>query len=352
MEAPALSKTPERRGRRRWLTTAILLVLLFSTPGLVNLLMNWWQRTHSPAPGQWYLVEGRKMHLYCTGKGSPTIVIAAGSGGDWLGSQTIQAGLSQWTSVCSYDRSGLGWSEPRQGPHDAEAIARQLHELLDNAGVQRPLLLVGASAGGFYVREYAREFPIEVAGVAFLDASSPNQLDELPGSRAWYDAGRRDRPREVRWQKLKVWLGWERLRGRCHDTPEPGLEKLMPYYEAEMCRPEYEGADLEEWMDFERAGQQAARLTSFGNVPLVVISQDPDRPKTGWTEQAIAAQPIWAKEQEALKSLSPKSWHVVAKGSRHHVQGDRPDIVLGEIKRMLDYLHGGPEPPFGTTTKQ
>ena len=305
---------------------------------------------HNPVRGSFYEIEGRLMYLDCLGSGSPTILLEAGSGDDTLYWQTIQPQLARVTRVCSYDRAGIGWSEPQTGPRDAEAIARQLHELLDRAAVPRPLVMAGASAGGYYVREYARAFPGEVAGVALLDASSPQQIDELPGSRAWYDAGRRTRPSETFWLKVRTAIGWERLMGRCRADPPPsGLDSLAGAMEAEMCRPGYVGGDLGEWMDFETAGHQAARLTSFGPVPLLVMSQDPDRPKTGWTADAIAAQPIWNREQEALKSLSPKSWRVIARGSPHHIHGARPELVVGEMTRLIDYLRGGATPPFGAT---
>ena len=57
---------------------------------------------------------------------------------------------------------------------------------------QRPLVFTGHSLGGLLVREYAREFPAEVAGVVLIDSSSPQQLDELPGERASYEQDKQD----------------------------------------------------------------------------------------------------------------------------------------------------------------
>jgi len=76
--------------------------------------------TH-PAPGSFYQVHGYKMHLYCTGSGSPTIVLEAGWGvsSPVVGWDNIQPDLAQITRVCSYDRAGLGWSEPQPGAGDA-----------------------------------------------------------------------------------------------------------------------------------------------------------------------------------------------------------------------------------------
>lgn len=66
-----------------------------------------------------------------------------------------------------------------------------------------------------YVREYAREFPAEVTGVALIESSSPDQLDEVPGFRAEYEEDKRDAKRELSEDRLRVWSGWERLIGDC-----------------------------------------------------------------------------------------------------------------------------------------
>ena len=161
----------------------LVAVVLAAGSALYNVVAGAMLRARYPALGALYAVDGHSMHLYCTGTGSPTVILEAGSGDNLLYWQTIQPQLSQVTRVCSYDRAGLGWSEPHEGSHDAEAIARQLHALLAAARVHPRLVLIGASAGGFYVREYAREFPGEAVGIAFLDASSPMQVDELPGQR-------------------------------------------------------------------------------------------------------------------------------------------------------------------------
>lgn len=306
-------------------------------------------RAHHPPLGSFYTVDGHSMHLYCTGAGSPAIILEAGAGDQLLYWQTIQPQLSRVTRVCSYDRAGLGWSQPVDGPHDAEAIVRQLHQLLNEAGVRGPLVLIGASAGGYYVREYAREFPGEAVGFALLDASFPTQVDELPGQREWYDAERPRRARQARWDKLRTALGWDRLMGKCHDDVPHGLERLRGDYDAEMCRTSYVGADLPEWFDFEKSGHEAGRLASFGNLPLLVMSQDPDRDKTGWTRDAVAAQAVWAREQAELAAMSARSWRVVARGSGHHIHQERPDLVVDEISQLVHYIRGGPAPAFGST---
>jgi pimeloyl-ACP methyl ester carboxylesterase len=327
-------------------------VLLVVALSLWNLAVTKWQHAQNPAPGNFYSVNGRQMHLYCSGTGSPTILIEAAAGATWLAWQGVQPKLAQLTRVCTYDRAGHGWSEPRSGPRDAETIVRELHELLDQAGVQRPLVLAGHSAGGLYVREYRREYPAEVAGAVLIDSSSPEQIAELPGWQATYEQGKRQKRRQLLWQKVRVWSGWERLMGRCKDVPSKELQNLAGQYNALMCRPAYVGGDESEFMYFEATAKEAGRLASFGNVPLLIISQDTGLRPEGASTEAIAEQRIWAQEQEALKSLSPLSWRVIARGAGHGVQHDRLDVVVNEMTRLIRYLREGPAPPFGSTVTE
>jgi pimeloyl-ACP methyl ester carboxylesterase len=350
-QAPAKHSYPRKAALAAGIITGACVLFLLAL-SLWNLAVTKWQHAHNPVPGEFYSVDGRQMHLYCSGTGSPTVVIEAGAGANSLGWQGAQPQLSQSTRVCTYDRAGHGWSEPRSGSRDAETIVRELHALLDQAGVQRPLVLTGHSAGGLYVREYARESPAEIAGVVLIDSSSPQQIDGLPGWRRSYEADKRDFARQLRWEKLRVWSGWERLMGRCHDTPSKELQYLAGQYDAEMCRPQYVGGEDAEFLYFETTCKQAARLTSFGNIPLLIISQDPDRRREGMTANAIAELPVWAREQEALKSLSALSWRVIARGSGHGVHHDRLDVVVAEMSRLIGYLRGGPAPLFGSTAVQ
>jgi pimeloyl-ACP methyl ester carboxylesterase len=315
-----------------------------------NLALVHWQQAHINLPGALYSVEGRQMHLYCAGAGSPTVVIETGVGSTSLGWYLVQERLSSLTRVCTYDRSGLGWSEPRDGPQDSETIARRLHILLNDAGVPRPLLLVGHSGGGLYIREYTREFPDEVAGLVFVDSSSPRQMDELPGFRAGYEDDMRHATRDLWIDRMRVWSGWERLMGRCKGRPDKGFENYADLYDAKECRPEYVDADFPGYRDFEAAAEQAGRLTSVGNKPVLVLSKDSHR--SGMDERAAAEAPFWDREQEELKSLSPQSWRIIARSSGHTIFKERADLVVAQLTLLINYLRGGTAPPFGMTTTQ
>jgi pimeloyl-ACP methyl ester carboxylesterase len=334
------------RHPRRLLRLAALLLLI---PGLLNIAVTEWEHARNPVPGRFYPVGGRRMHIDCAGSGSPTVVIEVAASASWLAWQGVQRALSPTTRVCTYDRAGHGWSAPRSGSRDAQTIVGELHALLDSAAVRRPVVLAGHSAGGLYVLEYAREFPGEVAGMALMDASSPRQIDELPGWRASYEAEKRVRGRKLLMERMAVWSGWERLLGRCRDTPSRELQDLAGQYNALMCRPVYVGGDESEFMHFETSARQAERVTSLGDIPLLIMTRDTRRPANAGDAEAIAEDSVWDHEQEEFKKLTPRSWRVVARGAGHAVQHDRLDLVVRHMTILVAAVRGGSAPPYGST---
>ena len=140
-----------------------------------------------PPPGRMVDVGGFKLHLHCTGHGTPTVVLEAGNGtmsADWA---WVQPEIAKTTRVCAYDRAGVAWSEPSPQPRDALHIAQELHTLLAEGGVRGPVVLVGHSFGGLYVREYAALFPAEVAGLVLVDATHPDQWIRPAGGKEQLD---------------------------------------------------------------------------------------------------------------------------------------------------------------------
>jgi pimeloyl-ACP methyl ester carboxylesterase len=289
------------------------------------------------------------MHMYCTGAGSPTIVIEAGLGNDWLDAQEIQPSLSRLTRVCTYDRSGLGWSPPRSGPRDAATIARQLHTLLDTAGVPRPLVLMGHSGGGIYVRVFASAYPSEVTGLVLVDAASPQQFSDLPGYQSSFSDFLSSAPQKSRWKKLRILSGLQRLAGKCHGRPPQNMPSLAPQYNAQMCRLDYEGGATAEYADFTKSTSQAANAKVLSKTTLLILSADPDRRTKSMSSADIQRTSVWNTEQENLKPLSLKSFRVIAHASGHNIYHDKPNAAISEISRLILYLRGGPAPPFGTT---
>lgn len=126
------------------------------------------------AAGSFVQVGGHAMYYDCTGSGSPTVVLDAGSPDTSASWRWVQPALARVTRVCSYDRDGLGQSAPAaKGAHRTGLTqARELRELLARAHVPGPYVIVGHSWGGLIAELFVHTYPRVVAGAVLLDPTN------------------------------------------------------------------------------------------------------------------------------------------------------------------------------------
>lgn len=137
------------------------------------------RRYYSP-PGQMLMVEGVATHIYCSGNGSPTVILEAGATGFAQAWAWVQESLAEETRVCSYDRPGLGWSEHPAEGYSGIDTARHLRSLLEQAQEAGPFVMVGHSMGGPLVQIFTGLYPEEVAAVGLVDPTHPALLERYP----------------------------------------------------------------------------------------------------------------------------------------------------------------------------
>ena len=121
-------------------------------------------------------VNGRQVHVVLAGRGAPTVIFEAGfvnNLGSW---SKVQPQIATSRTTLSYDRAGIGHSEESPSPRTGEQITQDLHALLVRLGLRPPYVLVGHSAGGLYIRSFARRYPKEIVGMVFVDAVLPEYL--------------------------------------------------------------------------------------------------------------------------------------------------------------------------------
>ena len=154
-----------------------------------------------PPPGRLIDVGGRKLHLNCSGpsertgptaspqtgrseRTGPTVILEAGASSFAIDWSLVQPEVARSHRVCSYDRAGSGWSDPRTDVETSARIVADLHALLGAAGEKPPYVMVGASAGGLYVRLYQLDYPSEVVGLVFVDPATEDRLFTMYQQRA------------------------------------------------------------------------------------------------------------------------------------------------------------------------
>lgn len=155
---------------RRGFTYLLLLLLLLAGAGAIyQAAASANDRQQYQPRGEIINVDGYNMHLYCGGEGEPTIILESGGLSFSLGWYWVQAQLAETHRVCSYDRSGTGWSDARPEARTANHIVSELHSLLESADIPAPYVLAGHSYGAILSRVYAAAYPDEVQAVVLVD---------------------------------------------------------------------------------------------------------------------------------------------------------------------------------------
>jgi len=146
-----------------------------------------------PAPGRLIDIGGRKLHVNCTGPSTavgpsgrtgPTVILEAGASSFAIDWSLVQPEIARTHRVCAYDRAGFGWSDPRKDVETPSRIVTDLHALLEAAGEKPPYVMVGASAGGLYVRLYQLAYPTQVVGLVLVDPATEDRLFTMYQQRA------------------------------------------------------------------------------------------------------------------------------------------------------------------------
>ena len=263
-----------------------------------------------PPPGQMVDVGDYRLHLYCTGanvNGSPTVILEQGGGGNTLGWFLVQPEVAKATRVCSYDRAGQGWSDAAPEPRDGESIAKDLHTLLQNAGIPGPYVLAGHSYGGLFVRAYAAYYPEEVVGLVLLDSAHPDEWTRTPEGQAQYQSD----SQVYGVARILARLGLLRFGPNPFKVTPSSLPGLSVQQSAEWnalvsTAQFWDATDAESRVILETMVQVRA-APSLGDLPLMVV--------TAGANTGVDGQ--WVAYQNELAALSTNSAHIVIDGATH-----------------------------------
>ena len=274
-----------------------------------------------PPPGRLVDIGGYRLHLHCAGSGTVTVVFEAGLSDDSITWQKVQPEIAKRTRACTYDRGGLGWSDPSPLPRTTRVMATELHTLLQQAQVYGPYVLVGHSLGGMNVRMFGALYPNETVGMVLVDSVYPHQYRLLPSSlRTANDTYLR----RFSYFEATMPFGWPRLSGWCDHWPQPVRDQRR----ATECRVQPWLTHLAEYREFDESSAEMLAAEPMAQIPLFVLSHDPgDHPG----EIDIT----WSKMQGELASLSRESRHVVVKGSGHMIQQEQPRAVIEAVEWVL-----------------
>lgn len=268
------------------------------------------------------------MHILVRGEGSPAVVIVPALASNVLEWVRVQRATPTGTTVCVYDRAGIGWSDPPpRGPLTIDAMADDLHALLKAAAISPPYIIAGHSMGGIIARRFQSRYPGDVAGMLLVDSSHEDQARRLGPGNTWYDLKRAAR------RRARI-LGAYRLAARFGLADGLGAASLT-----RETVPEYWGAARAVSLSSKQRRAVVREILllarpqghpqDLGTLPLTVLSAGSAK-RRQWPEWAT-----WCQLQDELAALSSDSTHMFAVNADHNVHLDDPAIVVQAIRNLV-----------------
>ncbi|MGA9762474.1 MAG: alpha/beta hydrolase [Gaiellaceae bacterium] len=252
------------------------------------------QALGGPGKGRSIKVNGHSLYLRCAGTGRPVVLFEAGLG-DWSRGWTplLARAKTIGTTVCAYDRYGIGRSDMYTGSRPVAKFVSDLHALVAKANLREPYILGGASIGGIFVRSYAKKYPKQVAGMLLFD-SVPDDWDQYVGISIFASSG----------------------------------EKL----------------------DIAAAAAQLRASDKLGSKPLVVLEAG----DMSFLQQSVQRDDLvdyWDPHQHELAKISSNSLFAVATGSPHWIQSAKPNLSAEAVRLVVSAVRSGKPLPACTTSK-
>lgn len=277
----------------------------------ILLLPNWilsMDATNSES--EFYIKDGRKLYLNCSGKGSPSVIFISGQtkGADtWKsGSPDVFSAVAKFTQACVYDRPGTlnSRSSTVSQPTTPQNGVDDLHELLTAAKISPPYILVGHSYGGLIAKLYTSLYPDEVVGLVFVDA-----LTEM-----FYEA------------------------------LNPFNQQILKAFNSEYVT--RAATSTRESVDYTKSFEQLKRAPGLPAIPITVITSDRsynfqilyDRgllPENSPVQLGEIVFQAHLKGQDMLAERV-KAKHIKGINSGHYIQYEQPQIVIDAIKKIYD----------------
>lgn len=306
------------------------------------------------------LADGRRLHLHVLRPADEdvskraTVVLEAGSGGFAASLAWLHRALAEHQVVVAYDRAGYGFSDPHDGPLDAAAVAEDLHDALDRAGLSGPYVLVGHSLGGGYVRVFAARYPDEVAGLVLLDPVHEEQLDRLPmEATEQLEQARQQLAVAPLLARLGVFRLLDVQRGIVASLPEDAGEqhRARSVTAAGMRAYGREVAALPGLLAAVAGAEATAGPAgAFGGLPVQIVSASEPGPG-----ESVAARDAMDAMHRDLASRSPAAHHTTVTGADHLSLITDPNharevaaVVVDLLGELTDPQRAPTDAPLGT----
>jgi pimeloyl-ACP methyl ester carboxylesterase len=296
-------------------------------------------------------IGGRTLNLYCSGQGSPTVILENGGNSPGYSELTLQSKMAAFTRTCWYDRAGIGWSDAPSSPRTSASITSDLHEALHRAGILPPYVLVGSSVGGEYVQIYTARYPTDVAGLVLVDSATPDMrepdfylspLNRMSGSTRHLIC--LALPAMARFGIIRFGASRERRPDPSDFTPEQAnvLAKLEAQPKAFRTDAEQACAATDQGRIVPRTGcgnpeidNAVRKAGSLGDRPLIVLTAGRYWAPPGFENEATQYHEVRVHQLQArLARLSTRGQQIVVDAG--HGMEESPDSIIVAAREVVD----------------
>ncbi|HKC38091.1 MAG TPA: alpha/beta hydrolase [Gemmatimonadales bacterium] len=320
----------------KWFGTGVLIAGLTGT--IYEQVGQSRDRQRLPQIGRSVDIGGRSLNIFCSGAGSPAVILDSGNGDPGYAWSEIQPAIARFTEACWFDRAGEGWSDPGPFPRTSATMSAELHELLHRAGVPPPYVLVGHSLGGLNARVYNGMYAADVAGAVLVDAAHEDEPKRAPAFMLGHTAPRYLwRPIWILGQTARR-LGVVRLLTPREQLPTDPAQRTREQV-IRALRQQTKAIAAQFDASLPESYDQAAAAGGFGDRPLIVLTAgrvDTSAHPTDDDRQFVAYRQVWMHEiQPKLARLSTRGRQIIIGQSGHEIPREAPEAVIAAARQVV-----------------
>ncbi len=301
-------------------------------------------RRRFTSSGRWVTIgDGSKLYFHEMGAGEPTVLFEAGFGATHLNWRGIQETISKSARTVSYDRSGLGWSSRCRTSRIPSNISMELHQMVRQAGLKPPFILVGHSFGGLVMRRYAALYPDEVVGVVLIDPMRCNQWPPFdPSKQSQIDLGHK----LIRFAMPVASCGLARMlvsllfcRASHLSDQIVGAAGAQKKHVLTRIKTEVRKMPREVWpavaAHWSRPGFYAGIRSHISSIPETVMEMDGAAPIRDIPVTVLTPANTTPLSKDDLNRIADSAQQVFARNSEHWIHLDEPDLVIDSIRAIV-----------------
>jgi pimeloyl-ACP methyl ester carboxylesterase len=259
-------------------------------------------------------IENRK-------SGQPVVVFESGLGTPMDNWDRVLNGVLALAPLVTYDRPGIGESEPDNKTPTIKNVSDKLIKILNTLSIAPPYILVGHSLGGAYVRGFAAYYPELLAGLIIIDPADFTET-KLNKRKPYLDIGLTDNQIDTLFKK------WENEKAENKNKP---LDKPKSIREEEDVLSQLRESDFNEIIN-----------SKLPNIPVNIITGGRyDTPSAFRIKDLNDSLLFRAKLKNRMERWTnviqtvDKGMLFYSGDAGHFVQWDDPELIIFSIKNVL-----------------